>query len=393
MKQYHHHRPIGIAVAVSVWATVTRLAAAHSFPPHSTTVENNRKRKSSSRGIEDNTNNAVLLKFSSVQEDTSSSSSSSSLEDVRNKQLILKADVGTQFASSRFLDEEKTEQTPELGWSNTADDTMGTTQPSPMLTLKPEAAEEEEDSSNKPARNAVSEPCDGMFMTMFMDGFHWSFVWLTGTSSSSPSSCLNYMLPSWKLDTASKFRGAMLFTFLLALLTETVSAMRRSVVRSLQHLRVRRRDQLHVDNSNNTHNHQPPNSFAFGGPLLLLVLYAVQALLGYILMIVAMSFSIELVGSIIAGVSIGHALFGVPTQDDDEDEHPCESNNNRSPPHQRQVLLSPNRNGTDTENCTGCPVAATDEVHDEDDDNENGDEDERQPLTNASMGGASLRRR
>ena len=53
--------------------------------------------------------------------------------------------------------------------------------------------------------------CKGMYMTMFMDGFHWSLLFRP-----SPQ-CLNYFVQSWRLENASKFRGAMLFTFLLTL--------------------------------------------------------------------------------------------------------------------------------------------------------------------------------
>jgi len=121
----------------------------------------------------------------------------------------------------------------------------------------------------------MPEFCEGMYMTMFMDGFHWTLL-----KRPSPQ-CLNYFVRSWRLEDAGKFKGAMLFTFLLAVLVEALSAVRGTVVRNMK------RQQK----------------------VLLTVIYAVQALLGYILMLVTMSFSVELVVSVISGLMIGNLLF------------------------------------------------------------------------------------
>ena len=123
--------------------------------------------------------------------------------------------------------------------------------------------------------------CEGMYMTMFMDGFHWSLF-----LRPSPQ-CLNYFVQSWRLDNASKFRGAMLFTFLLAILVEGLSSARSVLVRSNHNFLADRQ-----------HQH-----------LALTAIYAVQTLLGYILMLVTMSFSIELFLSVVTGLMVGNLLF------------------------------------------------------------------------------------
>jgi Ctr copper transporter family len=142
-----------------------------------------------------------------------------------------------------------------------------------------------------PDDNNTTEFCKGMYMTMFMDGFHWTLL-------KQPSvQCLNYFVRSWRLENAGKFKGAMLFTFLLAVLIEGLSSARVTVVHSSTIIQKRQ--------------------FLHG---LLTAIYGLQALLGYILMLVTMSFSIELVASVIAGLMVGNLLFMRYDDDDDTDE-------------------------------------------------------------------------
>jgi Ctr copper transporter family len=126
------------------------------------------------------------------------------------------------------------------------------------------------------SRTSNDEFCEGMYMSMFMDGFHWTLF----LKKPSPQ-CLNYFVASWKLEDAGKFKGAMLFTFLLAVLVEGISYFRGSAVRHLK---------------------------AYKHAFLTLI-YAVQALFGYLLMIITMSFSAELILSVIAGLMLGNLLF------------------------------------------------------------------------------------
>jgi len=114
--------------------------------------------------------------------------------------------------------------------------------------------------------------CKGMPMAMFMDGFHFSL--------GHQSKCLVYLVNPWFLSDAGKFKGAMVFSFLLALCLEGLSAIRRGIYRSMGKSRV-----------------------------LLTIIYALQGLLGYVIMFLAMSFSIELILSVVFGLAFGNLLF------------------------------------------------------------------------------------
>jgi zinc transporter ZupT len=132
--------------------------------------------------------------------------------------------------------------------------------------------EEEDDDGDDP-----SQFCGGrMSMVIFMDGFHRS---LRGKQS-----CLNYFVATWRLTDRGKFRGACVFTVLLGILIEGLSAARAFVVRrSAKNLRRKH--------------------------WLLTAIYAVQAPLGYMLMLISMSFSVELFLSVLVGLAAGNMIF------------------------------------------------------------------------------------
>jgi hypothetical protein len=121
--------------------------------------------------------------------------------------------------------------------------------------------------------------CRGMYMTMFMDGFHYSL----GRSKDNPSRCLTYFVSSWRLSDKGKFVGAMMFSFLFALMTESLSACRGLVVRNCHGRRLRKS--------------------------LLTLIYALQSTAGYLLMFAAMSYSKELLLSVVVGLMVGNQLF------------------------------------------------------------------------------------
>lgn len=134
--------------------------------------------------------------------------------------------------------------------------------------------------------------CAGMPMVMFMDGFHWSLTRGVSTADDasedhplqSQQQCLNYLFNSWLLGNPKQFRGAMVFSFLLAISMEAISAFRGWILRT-----------------------QAPNSSV--RKILLVLIYAWQSLLGYVIMIVAMMYSLELIFSVAAGLAVGHLLF------------------------------------------------------------------------------------
>jgi Ctr copper transporter family len=169
-----------------------------------------------------------------------------------------------------------------------------------------------DDSNNKSI--SQQEFCRGMYMTMFMDGLHWTIFF---TRQNPSSQCLNYFVNSWKLENPSKFRGVMLFSFLLALLLEGVAAARSVCVRYFS-----------TSDINNTHKRQQYFSLKSNGlrkHFILTIVYGLQAILGYLLMFVVMSFSIELIVSLIFGLVVGNALFVRYSNDHDYRYHSLSS--------------------------------------------------------------------
>lgn len=109
--------------------------------------------------------------------------------------------------------------------------------------------------------------CMGMYMAMYMDGFHWT-----------STACLNFFVSSWKL--ASYDSGACIFSFLLSVLMESLLAARSFLLR------------------------KAPSRYG-----LLMALYLFQAILGYLLMLVAMTFSMPLILALTLGLVVGNYLF------------------------------------------------------------------------------------
>jgi hypothetical protein len=117
----------------------------------------------------------------------------------------------------------------------------------------------------------TSSFCSGeMSMAMYTDGFHFS----------RGNSCLNFLFGSWELKSPLNFAVAMVYSFLLAILLEALTVPQRIC-----------------------------SGFRRKPHLLLTIIYALQALLGYLIMLIAMSFSIELFASVLCGLMVGHVLF------------------------------------------------------------------------------------
>uniref|UniRef100_A0A7S1GP46 Copper transport protein n=1 Tax=Cyclophora tenuis TaxID=216820 RepID=A0A7S1GP46_CYCTE len=115
-----------------------------------------------------------------------------------------------------------------------------------------------------------------MNMTMYMKGF-----FLSTNDKTLP--CLSYYFRSWVLLDRGKFKGAMLYAFLMALLTQALSAVRAVVIQHVRQKKLRK--------------------------LLLCTVYVLQQFLGYLIMLTAMMYSIEMLFAVVLGVAFGHRLF------------------------------------------------------------------------------------
>jgi Ctr copper transporter family len=122
--------------------------------------------------------------------------------------------------------------------------------------------------------------CHGMFMTMSMSGFQWSLL-LDGGGD-----CLTYFAPAWKLDDRGKFQGAMVYTFLMAILTEGLYTF--PILLEQQQPRFLPKHLRHLVDT---------------------IVYGIQRFMGYIIMLIAMMYSWELFMSVVLGHMVGKLLF------------------------------------------------------------------------------------
>lgn len=116
--------------------------------------------------------------------------------------------------------------------------------------------------------------CNGMSMIMAMGGFQWSLA--------KKGDCLTYFVAPWKLSDAGKFQGAMVYSFLLAVLTEGLVSFEGWIKQFLSG-KLRK--------------------------VVMATIYAVQQWLGYIIMLITMMYSFELIGCVILGLMTGRVLF------------------------------------------------------------------------------------
>mmetsp|Transcript_4205 Transcript_4205/g.8768 ORF Transcript_4205/g.8768 Transcript_4205/m.8768 type:complete len:230 (+) Transcript_4205:65-754(+) len=131
-------------------------------------------------------------------------------------------------------------------------------------------------------------------MIMYMDGFRRTW------NGNHP--CLNLFFPGWTLDSREKFIVALFGVFTMAVTVEGISKFRRRLVLMAKH-----------SGSNNNNNRQTRAMSQKISPSLLRVLVTLihggQAVLGYLLMLATMTFSVELFFAVVLGLATGYAVF------------------------------------------------------------------------------------
>jgi Ctr copper transporter family len=173
-------------------------------------------------------------------------------------------------------------------------------------------------SHRNPNNTTTTDQCQNRYMTMYMDGFRWSILssynhrTTTTTSQSTPPSqqkqqrppivCLNFLISTWRVQNATDFAGCMIVTFFLALLLEGVAMIRKEHVDNWQHQRSRASYGDRISNDWNCVTYYVRHAFV-------VLTFGVQGLIGYILMFIAMSYSMELMISIVLGLILGNAIF------------------------------------------------------------------------------------
>jgi copper chaperone CopZ len=127
--------------------------------------------------------------------------------------------------------------------------------------------------------------CYGSGTDMYMDGFT-SYI-----NNDDTPQCLNLLFTDWILDNSGKFVAACIGTLLLGIFTEMLGYIRRLIDSFIK-------------------------SGGFGtykraAPLVMSTLYGIQVLMGYFLMLTAMTYQVELFICVIVGLMMGHAAFNL----------------------------------------------------------------------------------
>jgi hypothetical protein len=150
-----------------------------------------------------------------------------------------------------------------------------------------------------------------------MEGFQWTLK--------RKSSCLNFYFSSWKLDTIHKFIAAMLCVFIMAIITEGIARLKYDISHTAKKRSTRRHRRLASANNNDNENKLW---------YIQTFLQGMNALFAYILMLVIMTYSLELLCCVIIGLMVGYFVFGgelynhgagspccnfLETEDDDDD--------------------------------------------------------------------------
>lgn len=137
-------------------------------------------------------------------------------------------------------------------------------------------------------------------MTMYMEGFQMSLI------NSSSKTCLNFFISGWTLNTRLKFFLAMIAVVCLGITIDGLSWLKRQYVSSLV-LAPKRKRFLHCGD---VEEESKDSSCDTQEKIILIAFQFVQVLSGYILMLSAMTYSIELLISATIGLTIGSYLFG-----------------------------------------------------------------------------------
>mmetsp|Transcript_49732 Transcript_49732/g.57392 ORF Transcript_49732/g.57392 Transcript_49732/m.57392 type:complete len:274 (-) Transcript_49732:469-1290(-) len=138
--------------------------------------------------------------------------------------------------------------------------------------------------------------CRGMSMTMSMKGFQSTLFFKKNNNNiNNNADCLTFLFTNWKLDSPGKFSSAMIVTFLLAVLSEVITIHGQTRILTL-FFRSRKKNQIYIRK------------------FVMTLLYGIEQCLGWALMLISMTFSIELFVSVIFGIFVGKLLFPPTTK-------------------------------------------------------------------------------
>jgi hypothetical protein len=137
--------------------------------------------------------------------------------------------------------------------------------------------------------------CQGMGMVMYMEGFQWS-LWRKETQ---PHSCLNFYFPSWTLDTRTKFIGAMICIVVMGIATEGIGRLKHDVNKEARKV-----------SATSTRSANTATAIQDRLWYVQTLLQGCSVFMAYVLMLIVMTYSLEMLCSVIVGLVLGYFIFG-----------------------------------------------------------------------------------
>ena len=134
-------------------------------------------------------------------------------------------------------------------------------------------------------------------MVMYMEGFRWT---LKGGGS-----CLNFFVASWKLNTVPRFVASMVVVLVLGIATEGIARWKHTNAMAWKKKQQTANNANHNNNNNNNRNRNRRRLRA----LQQACLQALSILLAYLLMLVVMTYSLELLLCVLGGLMVGYYVF------------------------------------------------------------------------------------
>lgn len=140
-------------------------------------------------------------------------------------------------------------------------------------------------------------------MAMYMSGFHSTLL----SESSLP--CLNLFSPRWTLDTEFKFFAAMAGVVAMGIAVEGLMVVKLRYIARVDKDRYRSDNELREANRTGESSLSSRQRNEKKIQMVLTGFYALHAFLGYMLMLVTMTYSMELMFCTLLGLSVGNFIF------------------------------------------------------------------------------------
>jgi copper transporter 1 len=145
--------------------------------------------------------------------------------------------------------------------------------------------------------------CAGEGTDMNMDGF--TSIW------NEKPACINFLFKTWTMDNEAKFAFGCIGAFAMAVLIEFLGWLRRFTFLYFASPKPGTKDRQPLQPGTKDRQPLQPPDNRKRRQLVLIALFGLQVLLGYWLMLLAMTYQVELFICVVAGLVVGHFLFNM----------------------------------------------------------------------------------